>query len=176
MTNRNRRSQTRTNRRSGRLVWANQSISLGLSFNTLAIQDVLTPAADFMLFDTTIMRIVAPTLALTFTSEVTRRVRSVRWAFLVANENIDAVDLQGLFATTTGSPWLGVGGLTAVNSAVADITMSLSAQDNIIDLKAKRRFRENSATLWLLLETAGFGGADANLLVTGFVRTLIRIP
>ena len=179
MTTRRRRSRTRGARRgrTGRLVWVNREISLTGIIDARQTLDLLLLAESFMVFDTTIVRVVIPELTFSFTnSGNTQNTRSARMALMVGQSSLDADDFEPLFTDSVGPPWLGLWGANAlVNSSQLDLTLNLVEGFSHIDVASSRRFRENDATLFMILQNRCDSG-DTGLEYRGYARTLIRIP
>ncbi len=159
------------------MVWVNEAVNIGLTVNSISVLPMLDPAGDFMVFDTTIVRVVIPTLQFTLSTTNVEGLRQFRWALFTAIDTMDPADATSLFADTIGPPWMATGGSGARFAGnIQQVTFDLVlANGGVIDVKAARRFRENSATLFLQTENV-VNAADTNLNITGLVRTLIRIP
>ena len=132
-----------------------------------------------MVFDTTIVGIVIPQLTFRATVDATAGLREIRCALTVGKDTLDAGggDFQTLYATSIGAPWMWVVGRGLQSQGAASLTLSLSgpAVSDVARIKAKRRFRENDSTVWLIHENRVNAG-DTALQLKGFVRTLIYIP
>ena len=178
MTNRNRarRPAARTQaRRTGRNVWVNENINAVLVQNSIQAIDCLSAAADFMTFDTTLETVIVPDMAYTLTTTTGAGKRQIRCAFIVGPSTMDADDFQAPFADSIGPPWLGVFGSTAHLANGVLFTSTLAGPGFPIRYKARRRFRENNSTLFLLVQTLSVQ-ADTNIALDGMVRTLLHIP
>ena len=175
MTTRNRRPP-RTRARTSRRVWVNQNVETALTVNTRQIIDVLQAAPEFMLFDTTILRVILAPLFFTTITTVTQGIREVRYSLFIGTELLDSDDSPTLFNNTIGADHMHVGGSGALFSSTTQlVTFDLTEGIEHIDVKAKRRFRENDSTLWLLVENEGVAG-DVGLRMDGYVRTLLHVP
>jgi len=178
MTNRNRPPPRRRTgpRRTGRNVWVNDLVSAALTVDAIALIDLLSTAADFMLFDTTIVRIVQSHMAISGRHDNTNGVRAAAVAYFVGPALLDADDIDRIMVSSIGSPWMWHRMNSAVfgNTAAGDFTFLMNS-DSALRIGAKRRFKENDSTLWLAVENQTAAG-DTNLRVDGFVRTLIHIP
>ncbi len=176
MTNRNRRQARRPARRSSRLVWVNENINSVLVDDSLIVIDLLTNAQNFMLFDTTIVSVIVEDLHYSFEMSMTESLVDLRVALIVAPSTMDGDDFQNVFADSIGPPWLGMlGGHERVpNGGTGNINLTPAGP---IKFKAKRRFRENNSTLFMIIQNVvGPGGATTDENFSGFVRTLLRIP
>ena len=171
--NRTRRGKSRT----GRFVWANDTVSSALAIDTNLIIPLLVSAENFMKFDTTVTRVVIPQFSVTANLAAVNEERRFRWAIFTGQENLDSDDVAGLFSDTIGMPWMATGGLTALFAATAQSATfdMVQANGSVIDIKAKRRFRENDQILWLQVQNQVATG-DADILVSAFIRTLLWIP
>ena len=180
MSNRNRRPRSRT-RRSGRFVWVNRAFApTALVNNVLQAFDLLAVAPEFMVFDTTITRVHVPFLQVDFSPDATEGYREIRWNLQVARTTMDAPqDFQSMQVDSVGPPWMHTAGigvqLPAGLPAGSQQNLLLSDTRNPADIKAKRRFRENSVTLFLLVET-NMNAGDTGLSMNGLIRTLLWIP
>ena len=157
------------------MVWINENINSVIVQNSIQIINLLTAGREFMLFDTTIMSVIVTDLAFTGVSDATVGKRQIRCALLVAIDTIDSADMPALFSDTVGTPWLGVWGNTALVTASQAYTISLSSIP-AMRFAAKRRFRENNASLFLVVQNVIAGGGDTALALDGMIRTLVRIP
>ena len=176
MTQRNRpRSRPARAQRRGRRVWVNENINSVPADNTIEAIDCLTAAADFMTFDTTIEAVIIPDMAYSF-QKLTAGVVDFRMALIVGPTTLDNDDFQTLFADSIGAPWLGVWGAHARIPDQGLLTFALAAGFDVIRVKAKRRFRENDSTLWLVIQNVVTSGTTINENLGGMVRTLLHIP
>ena len=174
MTNRNRRQPTRT--RKGRNVWVNQSFNAALVIDGLAQVNLLTVAQDFMTFDTTVVQVVIPVFNYAVLTDAQIGTREIRYAIIAAPTNMDASDHSTLFTDTIGPPYMYTGGDAFRTGAIGQLNLSMVlANGGPIVAKAKRRFRENDSSIFLLLDNESESG-DSSLTVTGFARVLIHIP
>ncbi len=179
MTTRNRRSGRRsrgTRRRTGRNVWVNHDLNEVPVVNTLTTRNLLVNAKDFMLFDTTIVSVIIEDLHWSFTSTTTSGTRRLAIAMLTGLDTLDAADFTSLFVDDVGPAYM----VLLTKTLRVDDAGSLPHNVNItpqgpITLRAKRRFKENDATLWLLIQQVG-PATDPNQELSGLVRTLIHIP
>ena len=172
------RSRTTTRKRTGRNVWINENLNQTPANNSLGTVDLLTSAGDFMKFDTTIQRVIVPAFSTSQTTSAVAGMREWRFALIVAHEGMDPLDFEVLFGDSIGPAWMYMWGRSVRTSAAAELTIDFTAsgmQGGPIDAKAKRRFRENNATLWLIHQNFADAG-DTNLSINGMVRTLIHIP
>ncbi len=177
MTNRNRRGRSGgPKRRSGRNVWVNNDFTSNPVGDALAIVNLLQGAESFMTFDTTIVEVVIPVMNYSVLTDATVANRGVRCALMVAQENLDASDMISLFTDSVGPPWLWTGGDEFRTGAAGQLNLSLViANGGTIRAKAKRRFRENDATLFLIVDNESEAG-DSQQILRGFARILIHIP
>jgi len=128
-----------------------------------------------MTFDSTISAIVIPDMAATGSAAASNGKRQWRIAFQVAPSTMDLDDFQALYADSIGAPWMGMYGVTA--NIVANALYTFDLTGGIPQrLRAKRRFRENDSTLWMIYQNLSASGADFALALDGMVRTLIHIP
>ena len=178
MTNRvNRRPRRTAPRRTGRYVWVNTSFNTVITDDTVSALALLGAAADFMTFDTTIVQVVIPDLSLvgdiaTATTNITARM-----AFQIAPTLMDPDDFQPPVADSIGPPWMYTIGHSARILASTSFSINFVSQaGGIIRIKAKRRFRENDSTLFLVLQVATAGGDAANMALIGMTRVLLYIP
>ena len=174
---RGRRSQARPRVRTSRRVWVNEHVDLNLVVDTIQITDLLSAADQFMLFDATVLAVIAPTLTYTMSVAAVEERRSLRWALVVGKNTLDSDDVQTLFTDSIGAPWLYFGGFENRFAAVAaQFSVDFVAQNRApIRVKAKRRFVENDDTLWLVIQNNSNAG-DTNLNITGMFRTLLYVP
>ncbi len=162
--------------RTARLVWVNRHLSVTPTVDTLGANDLLSGADNFMVFDTTIVQVVIPWLSFTFTTDATQALREMRVALIVGPSSLDSVDFTGLYANSVGPAWLWTYGTGLMTEAIGSITASLAGGGiDAVRVKSARRFRENESTLWLVHENRTEAG-DSDLLLTGLIRTLIRVP
>ncbi len=175
MTNRN-RVQNRRRPRTSRRVWVNTDVNLTLVVDTLQIVNLLTVAAEFMLFDSTILAVVVADLALSFDPTASAGVRRIRWALETAKDQIDAADIESIIGSTIGPSWLHIGG-SSVNLTNGQVPQNIDLLRGQTDIrvKAKRRFKENDHTLCLITQNNMTAG-DANVTLTGMFRVLLLIP
>ena len=183
MTNQ-RRATTRAARRSparrtGRLVWVNTILDgSGMTENGIDIFSLLGSAADFMLFDTTIVAIYIPYMDMTFTlGGATGGLRGCGVALMVANENLDAADIiDGPRASNIGPPWMWhSANITRFAAAAGEATLPL-IDARFPQVRSKRRFRENNQELFLITQNLVIGADDSNVQISAYFRILIRIP
>ena len=168
------RPRGRPRGRPGRNVWVNENVNASLTLNTVLPINLLTSASDFMTFDTTIRSVIIPDLTFTGTTTAVFGKRQIRCALIVAPTNMDADDFEPLFADSIGPPWLGVFGRTVAFGTVATV-FSMDLALTGLRFKAKRRFRENDSTLFMITQNLG-NPADTGFALDGMVRTLIHIP
>jgi len=156
------------------MVWVNKPlVAASIVGDTSVAISLLDPAKDFMTFDTTIERIVITDLTFTFLKTVATGVVTARFALQIAPTTMDTDDFESLFLDSIGPPWMYTSGVTGnVNNGVsATFTFDSSRL-----LKAKRRFRENDSTLFLIFSNIVDGGFYSGGQLDGMIRTLIRIP
>ncbi len=178
MTMRKRRSGRRggTRRRTGRLVWVNENINLIPVENSTLITDLLSAAADFMTFDTTIVTVVITDLVFSYQVDVSGGLVNARFALTVARSLIDQVDLQTPFASSIGPPWLYVKGKHSQDPINSVVNQDFCESGPII-VRAKRRFKENNSTLWMHFQNVVEGETDiSGVHLSGMTRTLLYIP
>ncbi len=177
MTSRNRRFPARRRpQRTSRRVWVNQNIAVALTENSIQIIDLLDAAPEFMLFDSTILRVILSPFFFSINISANQLIREVRYALFVGNELLDSADVPGLFTNTVGPPWMHVGGEGALFTAASQLaTFDLTSGRPHIEVRAKRRFKENDATLWLAIQNEAHA-SDVSLRIDGYARTLIHIP
>ncbi len=178
MTNRNRPPARRSTRpgRTSRRVWVNTDVDLTLVVDTLQIVNLLTVAAEFMLFDSTILQVVVADLAMSFTPTASANVRRVRWALETGKDTLDSPDIESIIGLTIGPSWLYTsGGSVNISNAQVPQNIDLLRGQADIRVKAKRRFRENDSTLWLIIQN-NMSAGDASIKFTGMFRTLLLIP
>jgi len=166
------RRQARVSRR----VWVNRFINAALTIDTVQIFNMLDNAAQFMLFDSTILRVLVENLSFSFDATATLGNRRVAFSFFTGPENLDSADVPTMLASGIGPAYMYLGMQSARLAAAAQsVTMDLTRNQQSIDIKAKRRFKENDTTLWLAIENDMITN-DANLALEGCVRTLILVP
>ncbi len=179
MTTRRRSPRRGRTRRTGRNVWINEDFNILLGAGTNATP-LLAVAADFMTFDTTIVRVVIPTLHFHMLTDATTNTRQIRVAWQIGPTRMDSDDFQTLFVDSIGAPWMYMTGGAIKTAAIQEITITLAggavnAALPAIDMKAKRRFRENESTLFMISEfTKASGDTDPRL--RGYSRTLVHVP
>jgi len=141
--------------------------------------DLLTAAGDFMLFDTTIVGVRISQLTLTLTGGASTQLKTFGASLLVGPTELDQQDVTSPIIDSIGPSWLWHGfasvRVPAAAEATLNIVTSAQGQGGLL-VKAQRRFRENNATLFLLVVYTDGGAVDTNIQVDGFIRTLIRIP
>ena len=175
MTNRNRRpARTARRGRTGRNVWINENINAVVQPNNIQILDLITQAGDFMTYDTTITEVIVTDLHWSFTSIAPSGLRQMRCALIVAPKLMDAADFQVPFGDHIGSPWMGMWGNHLKLSGVDVFNIPLTPIGGL-RFHAKRRFRENDSTLWLIFQNVS-AGTDTDNLLSGMTRTLVHIP
>jgi len=176
MTNRNRRStgSRRTRRRTGRNVWVNHDVNATPVVNSLSLLDIMQNAPDFMVFDTTVVSVIIESLNYSYVSIAPAGVRRISVGIMALHEGIDASDISPILVDGVGPPWMvllenshSISGLTVQN-------LSLTPTGPI-HIKAKRRFRENETTLFLVIQSNHIA-ADTVPALIGIIRTLIHIP
>ncbi len=178
MTSRN-RSPRRTSaprRRTGRNVWVNTSLAAGLVANSTVAIGLLGGAADFMTFDTTIVGVIIPDLTLMGVNSGSVSQFRTRWALQIAPTTMDSDDFQVPDADSIGPPWMHVKGKALNILASAPFTLDYVEGQSEIRVKAKRRFRENDSTLFMVFQSVASGGVPTSLSLVGMVRTLLHIP
>ena len=153
----------------------NHFINVALTVNTQQIINLLSTAATFMLFDSTILRVIIPSLALTYDAAANLGNRRVAVALETGKDTLDSADMQSLLSSSVGAPWMYYTRTENRLAAVAAATTQFLSPPEGIDIKSKRRFRENDSTLWMTVENQ-MDPADANLQLQGQARTLLRIP
>ncbi len=139
---------------------------------------MLTAAADFMTFDTTIVSVIIPDLTITAQVDDSGGTLNFRVALMVAPEAMDADDFQPLFADSIGPPWMWVNGVHALAVINSLVTAPLAGGvHGPARIKSKRRFKENNVTLFLLQQNVVEAGTNlSNFRLSGMIRTLIHIP
>jgi len=177
MTNRNRRnSRNTTRRRSGRNVWVNNSFNATLVPDALAQVNITQGAMDFMTFDTTVVQVIISVFNYAVLTNANIGTRELRYALILAPSNMDSSDHDTLFSDTIGAPYMFTGGDAFRTGAAGQLNLSMVLSNGgPIIAKAKRRFRENDSSVFLLLDNESDPG-DTSLTVTGWARTLIHIP
>ncbi len=175
MTNRNRRPRAARPARSARMVWVNARVSVAPTVSTLGAEDLLAGAQEFMKFDTTILGVVITRIAFSLDSNAVGR-KDFACALEVGKDTLDSLDFENPLVSSIGPAWLWHGIVTqplpiADNQNLVVVT----GADGATMVKAKRRFRENDATLWFIHNNAT-NGADDNLALQAYFRILLRIP
>ena len=175
MTNRNKRFTRRsTRRRTGRTVWVNKNLNFSLSDNTKGTVDLLTAADDFMLFDSTVLGVLITSLTWSYDTVATLAVRQLELAIIQAKSTIDPDDFTSLYSDNVGPPYMWRAG-AAVRSPISTINNYVFTPNGAIFIKAKRRFKENDSTIWLVHHTSSTG-TNTGMAIDGTIRTLIYIP
>ena len=129
-----------------------------------------------MTFDTTVVHVVIPDLAATFTVESSGGQIDFRFALITANNGMDVADFTQLFLSSIGPSWLYVGGAHIDSVINAKIVLNFTSSGPI-HVRAKRRFKENNETLWMLVQNVVEGGTTlADTHWSGMTRTLLHIP
>ena len=176
MTNRNRPRARTTRRRSGRNVWVNEVIApAAISPDTSTSISLLTSAKEFMTFDTTILRVVVTDFSFTLQKSGGNGIVTARYALQIAPTTTDTDDFASLFVSTIGAPWMYTSGVTGF---LADtlLTTFTFPQGEDAPIKAKRRFRENDSTLFMIFANTVQTGSFTAGVIRGMIRTLIHIP
>ncbi len=162
--------------RATRRVWVNSLVSKSLTIDSVDIVDLLTGAAEFMLFDSTILGVKIPWLSYSMEAAATNAVREIAFYLMTGKKTLDALDMTVPRASGVGPSMLYCGGGSACLAATAQsLTIDLTQGVDTIDIKAKRRFTENDETLWMVIENASEAG-DTVLKLNGLVRTLLLVP
>ena len=177
MTTRSRRfSPRRSGRRTSRKVWVNRIIQGALTIDTIQLFDMLTSAVDFMKFDSTILRVLFPSLSVSFDATATLGNREFAFSVFTGPENLDSADVPDLFTSGIGQPHMSYAKNNFRLAATAQsVTTDLRPNGETLDIKAKRRFKENDTTLWLALQNNLITN-DATIEINGLCRTLLLIP
>ncbi len=134
-----------------------------------------------MKFDVTLLAVRISYLLWSFkTASSVPGLRRAGAALMVAHENLDAADVtEGPLDTHVGPPWMWQQAV-ALDIDNLDTTFNfnlVSSNTGGIMVKAKRRLRENNATLWLVLDNEDtVGVSDTELFFSGYFRTLLFIP
>ncbi len=176
-TRRRSRRRSAPRRRSGRLVWVNHRLDqVALALNGSVLIDVLTSAADFMVFDTTIVSVLFTHLSASVTTSVDQATRSTGAALFVGHENLDVADItDGPLSSSIGPPWMWHSMNCLSQGVVSRLNLPLVQIGLGLFVKAQRRFKENNSTLFLVVETDVHAN-DTAADLTGYIRTLLRIP
>ncbi len=173
------RAARRPARRTGRLVWVNVIIDgAAMTENGIDIFPLLGGAADFMLFDTTIVAIYIPYMDMTFSiAGATSGLRGCGVALMVASENLDAADIvDGPRAANIGPPWMWhSANITRFAGVASEATLPL-IDARFPQVRSKRRFRENNQELFLISQNLVVAADDSNVQISAYFRILIRIP
>ena len=177
MTTQRRASRPRRGapRRTGRNVWVNDNLSVTLSDNSLIAVPLLTDAVDFMTFDTTIVAVIINEMTMSGQKLTSGRV-TARAALMIAPDTMDSDDFQALITNSIGPPWMWVGSITERVADQAIFNFEFANSRFPVRVKAKRRFRENDSTLFLVFQNALENGSIISENLQGMVRTLIHIP
>jgi len=173
MTNRNRRRFT-PRRRTGRDVWVNHDLNEIPVPNTVQIKNLLLPAPDFMTFDTTVNTIIVEDIHWGFDSLAPAGLRRLALGFVVLRTGTGPGGAPAPLTDGVGPPWMGMLHASENLSGVAPQNISVIKGDPI-RFKAKRRFRENESSVFLVYQTIS-PGADTNQTLSGVIRILIHIP
>ncbi len=176
MTNRNRNRPTNRPRRTSRRVWVNETLGTALVVNTLTLVDLLSAAQQFMIFDSTILRVLLGPFYFSINLSANQLIREVRYAVFTGPQTLDAADVESLFGDSIGPAYMHVGGLGGLFTAQSQlVTLDLNPDGASVDIKAKRRFRENDQTVWLAVQNV-VHASDTTLRIDGWARTLIHVP
>ena len=180
MTQRRRSAPRAVRRRTSRKVWITTVVQNALQVVAATnVIDLMTIAPDFMTFDTTILRVEIPFLEMHFSIGTGLGFRGVYWGLLVAPKTMDFDDFQNVGTTHIGPPYLHVGavGLEIPAGQPAGTIQNLLLSDtrNPVQVKTKRRFRENDSTLWLIMRNVSVSG-DTDITAEGLFRILLNIP
>ncbi len=162
--------------RSSRLVWQNTEVLKTITSTGIQITDMLL-AAGTLKHDATIVRVrgnLAISLVRTATGVATVELAMGMW---IGSENSTIATVPDPNDITDDASWLWIRHWTAFIAGDGTLpTASGSIQENInIDVKAKRRFRENFNSLLFVLNVVN-AGATANATMQFFGRTLLRVP
>jgi len=171
-----RRASRRGKPRTSRRVWVNTRINQSLTVDTIEIVDLLAGAAEFMVFDCTVLAMMVTWLTYTSDLAATLGTREIAVAIHKGDELLDSADAISPRTSSIGPPWLWNKCSSARFAATAQSqTTDLISGENAVRIKAMRRFTENNQTLWLTVENASEAG-DTNLNLSGMVRTLLLVP
>jgi len=179
MTQRNNRFRGRPARRRGRTgrnVWVNTNVNSTLAPDAVQILDLLTPAADFMTFDTTVVSVIVVNLHYSFASLGPDHNVHIACGLLTAIDTMDANDAPIPLEDNIGPPWMGLLMKSERVSGVASQNIPLTPNSEALRFQAKRRFRENNSTVWLVMQSSNAGIADSGITLDGIIRVLIHIP
>jgi len=172
-TRRGRRSPSRG--RTSRRVWVNTLINTTVVIDTVQIVDLLGGAENFMLFDSTILGVKIPWLSYTMVTSATVAIREFAYYLITGLATLDAVDFTPPRTTGVGPAMMHFGGISFLSGAIANVTSNLVSGVETVDIKAKRRFKENDTSLFLVMENASEVG-DTAIQLSGYIRTLLLIP
>ncbi len=130
-----------------------------------------------MTFDTTIVAVIIPDLDFVFDITVAITNVRTRWYLQTAPTTMDTDDFQVPDSDSIGPPWMYVMGNAArvVNNASVSFDYVAKA-GGPIRVKAKRRFKENDSTLFMVFQNVVSGGSLTNGFLSGMIRTLLYIP
>jgi len=161
-------------RRTGRDVWVNHDLNEIPLVNGIGNKDLLIPAPDFMTFDTTINSVILEDIHFSYDSLAPAGLRRFAIGLVVLKENLGSANMPVILQDGVGPPWLGMLHAAGNISGVAPQNINLTPNGPVI-FKAKRRFRENDSTLYLVFQSVS-PAADTAPLLSGIIRILIHIP
>ena len=165
-----------TSRRTGRNVWVNMDIEQAIIDNSIIAVPILAPASEFMTFDTTIVQVLVVDLTMTFEVETSGGYIRSRVAILTGHDSLVSADFQAPIASSIGPTWMWTSSRTA-RFALNSVATMAHITDQAARIKAKRRFKENNSTLYLVSEFRAEGGTSTGTaFLHAFIRTLIHIP
>ncbi len=129
-----------------------------------------------MMFDSTILGVKIPWLSYSMEAAATNAVREIAYYLITGKSTLDSVDFTVPRASGVGPAMLHCGGNSArLPATAASFSIDLRGGIETIDIRAKRRFKENEETLWMVIENASEAG-DTVLKLNGLVRTLLLVP
>ncbi len=168
-------TKQRRGRRTARKVWVNKQLATSMASGTIGIVDLLSDAADFMTFDTTIL-IVILNVTFVWDAAATLGLNRLAYALVTGLDTLDNVDMTDPLVSGIGPPWLYHNwGVLRQAAAAATVNFRMHPPGENIRVRAQRRFRENDTTLWLVANTS-LVASSANLQIEGYARTLLLVP
>ena len=175
MTNR-RRAPARRAARTSRLVWQPAEVQKDLTSTGIQITDLLL-ATGTLKHDATVERIRA-----SFSLSGTRTLATIAsfeisCGIWVGGENNTIATVPDPESSADDPAWLWVFHILTKHQGDGTLVTAAGLLNfwKEVDIKAKRRFRENFMTLWFIVNVDNAGLSDSATLIFK-ARTLLRVP